>query len=69
MTLAGLGGFDLALKGERHAPWVADIPVSRGVRLMIYTMTKPCPICKQQLTKQKPTESVPCLCGHHIWQG
>jgi hypothetical protein len=22
---------------------------------MVYTMTKPCPICKQQLTKQKPT--------------
>jgi hypothetical protein len=21
---------------------------------MIYAMTKPCPICKQQLTKQKP---------------
>ena len=26
----------------------------------MYTMTKPCPICKQQLTKQKPTDSVPC---------
>ena len=25
---------------------------------MIYMMTKPCPICKQQLTKQKPTETV-----------
>jgi hypothetical protein len=36
---------------------------------MMYAMTKPCPICKQQLTKQKPTDSVPCTCGHHVWQG
>jgi len=34
---------------------------------MIYAMTKPCPICKQQLTKQKPTETVPCVCGQHVW--
>ncbi len=27
------------------------------------------PICKQQLTKQKPTETVPCICGKHVWQG
>jgi hypothetical protein len=31
---------------------------------MTYTMTEPCPICKQRLTKQKPTETVPCMCGH-----
>jgi|HubBroStandDraft_6_1064221.scaffolds.fasta_scaffold02083_2 hypothetical protein len=35
---------------------------------MVYTMTKPCPICKQQLTKQKPTETVVCICGQHVWQ-
>jgi hypothetical protein len=38
-------------------------------KTMIYMMTKPCPICKQQLTKQKPTETVPCICGQHVWQG
>jgi hypothetical protein len=27
------------------------------------------PICKQQLTKQKPTETVACTCGQHVWQG
>jgi hypothetical protein len=35
-------------------------------KTMIYTMTKPCPICNQQLTKQKPTETVPCICGQHV---
>ncbi len=28
---------------------------------MTYVMTKPCPICAQQLIKQKPTDTVPCL--------
>lgn len=36
---------------------------------MTYVMTKPCPICKRQLTKSVPTESVPCACGKHVWQG
>jgi len=36
---------------------------------MTYTMTKLCPICKPQLTMQKPTETVPCMCGQHVWQG
>jgi hypothetical protein len=36
---------------------------------MTYIMTKPCPVCKQQLTKQHPTDTVPCTCGKHIWQG
>ena len=25
---------------------------------MTYVMTKPCPICKQQLTKQEPVDTV-----------
>lgn len=33
---------------------------------MTYVMTKPCPICKTQLTKQQPTETVTCCCGRHI---
>jgi hypothetical protein len=36
---------------------------------MTYVMTKPCPVCKQQLTKPRPTDTVPCTCGHHVWQG
>jgi hypothetical protein len=36
---------------------------------MTYVMTKPCPVCKQQLIKQRPTDTVPCSCGKHIWQG
>jgi hypothetical protein len=36
---------------------------------MIYTMTEPCPICKQQSTKPNPTETVPRICGQHVWQG
>ncbi len=36
---------------------------------MTYVMTKPCPVCKKQLTKQTPTDTVPCSCGNHVWQG
>jgi hypothetical protein len=36
---------------------------------MTYLMTKPCPICRKQLTKHQPTETVTCCCGHHVWQG
>jgi hypothetical protein len=36
---------------------------------MTYVMTKPCPICKKQLIKQHPTETVTCSCGNHVWQG
>ena len=36
---------------------------------MTYVMTKPCPICEKQLTKQQPTETVKCGCGNHVWQG
>jgi hypothetical protein len=38
-------------------------------KTMTYVMTKPCPICKKQLTKQQPTETVTCGCGNHVWQG
>ena len=36
---------------------------------MTYVMTKPCPVCKQQLTKRQPTDTVHCPCGKHVWQG
>jgi len=36
---------------------------------MTFVMTKPCPICRKQLTKQQPTETVACNCGKHVWQG
>ena len=36
---------------------------------MTYIMTKPCPIRTQQLTKQKPTDTVRCVYGKHVWQG
>jgi hypothetical protein len=48
---------------------VGKAPKAEGISRMTYTMTKPCPICKQQLTKQKPTDSVACACGNHVWQG
>lgn len=35
---------------------------------MTYVMTKPCAICKRQLTKREPTETVPCVCGKPTWQ-
>ena len=35
---------------------------------MTPVMTKPCPLCAKQLTKQKPTDTVQCPCGH-VWQG
>jgi hypothetical protein len=40
-----------------------------GSQIMTYVMTKPCPVCKQQLTKQRPTDTVQCTCGKHVWQG
>jgi hypothetical protein len=38
-------------------------------KFMTYLMTKPCPVCKQQLTKPHPTDTVRCTCGKHVWQG
>ena len=28
-----------------------------------------CPICRQQLEKKHPTETVPCCCGKYVWKG
>jgi hypothetical protein len=36
---------------------------------MTYVVTKPCPICKRQLTKQEPTDTVYCTCGKYVWPG
>jgi len=41
----------------------------RRRNVMTYVMTKPCPVCKQQLTKKVPTDTVQCACGKHVWQG
>ena len=41
----------------------------RENKVMTYVMTKPCPVCKQQLTKKVPTDTVQCACGKHVWQG
>src|SRR5260370_41133235 len=35
----------------------------RENNFMTYVMTKPCPICKQQLTKKLPTDVLQCPCG------
>ncbi len=51
-----------------HEP-VISLKDALGAKIMTYVMTKPCPVCKQQLTKQRPTDTVPCTCGHHVWQG
>jgi hypothetical protein len=41
----------------------------RENKVMTYVMTKPCPVCKRQLTKKVPTDTVRCACGKHVWQG
>jgi hypothetical protein len=41
----------------------------REDKVVTYVMTKPCPVCKCQLTKKVPTDTVPCACGQHVWQG
>lgn len=46
-----------------------SVQYAKEVQAMTYVMTKPCPICKQQLTKRRPTDSVQCACGKHVWQG
>jgi len=54
---------------------VKDVHVDKRFRpegrckIMTYVMTKPCPVCKQQLTKRVPTDTVQCACGKHAWQG
>ena len=35
---------------------------------MTHVMTKPCPVCKQQITKRQPTDTVLCTCGKHVWR-
>jgi len=49
--------------------WTAILRADRRREIMTYVMTKPCPICKQQLTKKIPTQTVQCSCGKHVWQG
>lgn len=44
-------------------------PRMNGAKIMTPVMTKPCPVCRQQLTKARPTDTVHCACGKHIWQG
>jgi len=57
--------------GTRRARYLgATAPAGKEAGVMMtYVMTKPCPICKQQLTKKVPTDTVQCACGKHIWQG
>jgi hypothetical protein len=57
-----------SLCGRRRASQI-NRWVPTGVAVMTYVMTKPCPVCKQQLTKKTPTETLPCACGKHVWQG
>jgi len=56
------------LVGGVHVPDGRLSLIVRG-KNMTYVMTKPCPICKRQLTKQGPTDTVHCACGKHVWQG
>ncbi len=49
---------------ERHVFWYAACmvtgglsPLAQGAKIMTYVMSKPCPVCKQQLTKQRPTDT------------
>src|SRR5215469_14541436 len=46
-----------------------SLQLNRGVAVMTYVMTKPCPVCRQQLVKPRPTDTVRCTCGKHVWQG
>ena len=43
-----------------------DGPSPKGEQGYEIRMTKPPPVCKQQLTKKVPTETVPCACGRRI---
>ena len=60
------------LEKERHFSGTPRAGAKSGFAgdvIMTYIMTKPCPICAQQLIKQKPTDTVPCSCGKHVWLG
>jgi hypothetical protein len=35
----------------------------------MYMWQKECPVCRQQLEKKLPTETIPCPCGKYIWKG
>ena len=66
-----------ARSAKRQHFWHATCMVSFGQtalarrenKVMTYVMTKPCPVCKRQLSKKVPTETVQCTCGQHVWQG
>src|SRR3989442_5406046 len=54
------GRQSLKFSGRRRAWYLTgDLASVRG-KIMTYVMTKPCPICKRQLTKQGPTDTVNC---------
>jgi hypothetical protein len=56
--------------GTQRAPVLGQGALARREnKVMTYVMTKPCPVCKQQLTKKVPTDTVQCACGQHVWQG
>jgi hypothetical protein len=56
------------LERDLHDVWLGGL-ANWEARLMTYVMTKPCPVCRQQLTKQRPTDTVPCTCGKYVWPG
>jgi hypothetical protein len=55
--------------GTRRACWMNRKAQQQEAKTMTYMMTKPCPVCRQQLTKRRPTDTVHCSCGKHVWQG
>lgn len=60
-AVAGVvGGDDFVSSGIKR---------SDSVETKDTVMTKPCPICKRQLVKKEPTDTVRRVCGNHVWQG
>ena len=73
MEQTKLAAGSFRLSDTRYVFWYAKCTlrkrplVSEGTA-MTYVMTTLSSLhCKQQLTKQKPTDTVRCACGRHVW--
>jgi hypothetical protein len=46
-----------------------DIVFSLEEKMAIDMWQKKCPVCRQQMEKKLPTETVSCPCGKYVWKG
>ena len=63
----GTGRF-LCILGQT-SEFRVDIVISLEEKMVINMWQKKCPVCRQQMEKKLPTETVSCPCGKYVWKG